>query len=74
MNSRHIAGCQNISANVNQLDPEHQQCHTHYKRQKHNHLLENEREREYFPSTKDFNKKHIYNIKAHILHILMPIG
>lgn len=48
MNSRHIVGCQNISANVNQLDPEHQQCHTHYKRQKDKHLLENERENTFF--------------------------
>lgn len=30
MNSIHTFGCQNIIANVNQLDLEHEQCPTHY--------------------------------------------
>lgn len=31
MNSRPVVRCQNINANVIQLDPEHQRCRTHYK-------------------------------------------
>lgn len=31
MNSIHMVKCQNTSGNVNQLQPNRQQCHTHYK-------------------------------------------
>lgn len=66
MNSRPVVRCQNINANVIQLDPEHQRCRTHYKETACVSSVKHEKARSRW--TEGFIKKVKYSQYYDILH------